>query len=444
MGTSTEFAKRALNVEQMQAARRVLKSTTLARSTRVAAVFGYLIGCMENGSADAINEHAIGEAVFQRAPGYDSSEDNIVRVTVRNLRAKLEEYYQVEGAGDPWRIEIPKGSYVPVFHPATPGFEREDHSAHGVGAELPAAQESESRLGAEPARHDRVAGRPWWRRGWNAVICVAAASCLAVGLYWSSVDIRGGSLLDVAVLTPQSRLHVVVVDAKLQAYRVYFNRVVPLRLYIDQQYLLQPHLPAEPEIPARLLTYLREAPDTSATSAIAAALFSDAVRGRQVRIRHPREVTMRDFEADTTVLLGGPWINPWGQLFEERLNFQMVPNELASGSRVKNRNPQPGELPLYAPSMEGGLRKNFARVAIVRGLSDNARVVLVGATSGDAIEAACRFLVSAGSRTELVRYLGTKEIPEGAELELVLEVTGIATTPMEVKIVAHRMNTVSD
>jgi TolB-like protein/Flp pilus assembly protein TadD len=38
-----------------------------------------------------------------------------VRVEASRLRAKLREYYEGEGANDPVRIQIPKGSYVPLF-----------------------------------------------------------------------------------------------------------------------------------------------------------------------------------------------------------------------------------------------------------------------------------------------------------------------------------------
>ena len=39
-----------------------------------------------------------------------------VRVQARNLRSRLEKYYETQGNEDPIRIELPKGTYVPVFH----------------------------------------------------------------------------------------------------------------------------------------------------------------------------------------------------------------------------------------------------------------------------------------------------------------------------------------
>lgn len=50
----------------------------------------------------------------------------MVRVQAGRLRAKLAEYYATEGAEDPIRIELPKGTYSLSFHQRLPG---ESHAA---------------------------------------------------------------------------------------------------------------------------------------------------------------------------------------------------------------------------------------------------------------------------------------------------------------------------
>src|SRR5262249_46534209 len=47
---------------------------------------------------------------------FDPKSDPIVRVQAGRLRLKLLEYYETEGSTEAIRIEVPKGSYVPVFH----------------------------------------------------------------------------------------------------------------------------------------------------------------------------------------------------------------------------------------------------------------------------------------------------------------------------------------
>lgn len=63
--------------------------------------------------ANELKEYAIGVEVFDRRPDYDPRVDPVVRVEARRLRAKLQAYY--EQAPSEFRIELPKGSYVPIF-----------------------------------------------------------------------------------------------------------------------------------------------------------------------------------------------------------------------------------------------------------------------------------------------------------------------------------------
>jgi len=70
-------------------------------------------------SAD-LKESLIGITVFDRAADYDPRIDPIVRVEARRLRAKLEQYYRQEGTAPDLRIDLPRGSYVPVFHGSKP------------------------------------------------------------------------------------------------------------------------------------------------------------------------------------------------------------------------------------------------------------------------------------------------------------------------------------
>ena len=67
------------------------------------------------GETAQLSEQSIGIRVFGRSEGYNSSDDNIVRASVRQVRLKLKEYFETEGRDEPWIFEIPKGGYVAVF-----------------------------------------------------------------------------------------------------------------------------------------------------------------------------------------------------------------------------------------------------------------------------------------------------------------------------------------
>ena len=58
--------------------------------------------------------------MFGRSPGYDTAQDNLVRVQASQLRKKLQQYFAAEGRDEPVVIEIPKGSYVPISGTAKP------------------------------------------------------------------------------------------------------------------------------------------------------------------------------------------------------------------------------------------------------------------------------------------------------------------------------------
>jgi tetratricopeptide (TPR) repeat protein len=68
-----------------------------------------------SGKTDQLKEYALGVDVFARGTSFDPRVDTIVRVQARRLRAKLEEYYRVEGQADAVILELPKGHYVPGF-----------------------------------------------------------------------------------------------------------------------------------------------------------------------------------------------------------------------------------------------------------------------------------------------------------------------------------------
>lgn len=417
MAVPPQLAPSSQSPEERAAAARLLGSRVMVRAPRVAAMLEYVLRCVHEGRAQDISEQSIGVHVFGRTPGYNSSEDNIVRVTARHLRARLEEYYREEGADEAIRIEIPKGSYVPVFS--------EQFRPAGLAAP-PAAPAETSRL-RKPGRQSLLAAL-------LVLLLLVPAGFVARRMIAPAPQ----GLAQYLLLDGGRRLTVVVTDSKLQAYRVVYNRLVPLREYIEQRYLLPGNLPANSGVPESVLRFLRSAPDTSSSSAIAASLFTRQGSEEQVRIRHPREVRMRDLELDSAVLFGGPWINPWGQLFEDRLNFQMVPREHASQAQVLNRRPKPGEKALYQPEPGGSYSTNYARVALTPGLTAKSRVLLLGATSGDAIEAACRFLLSPESVKEVGSALQRNDLREVTYFELLLEVKALADTPGAIRILAHR------
>ena len=99
---------------------RILASKIFSRSKRQSAFLGHVIDAELAGQADKLKEFSLGIDVFGKDQSFYPATDPIVRVEASRVRSKLREYYDEEGSGDPIRIEIPKGHYVPVFSAISP------------------------------------------------------------------------------------------------------------------------------------------------------------------------------------------------------------------------------------------------------------------------------------------------------------------------------------
>jgi len=97
---------------------RVIESPHLIGSARLRDFLLHVTACAIRETPEDATEQQIGIQVFQRSPGFNSSEDSIVRSQARLLRLKLSAYFNAEGASEPLIIEIPKGHYLPVFSPS--------------------------------------------------------------------------------------------------------------------------------------------------------------------------------------------------------------------------------------------------------------------------------------------------------------------------------------
>jgi len=86
-----------------------------SQSKRYPALLRFVVEQMLEGNADQVKERLIGMEVFGRPPGYDANADPVVRITAGEIRKRLAQYYYDPSHSEEIRIELPTGSYVPVF-----------------------------------------------------------------------------------------------------------------------------------------------------------------------------------------------------------------------------------------------------------------------------------------------------------------------------------------
>lgn len=91
---------------------------------------------------EPLKERTIGVELFDRPHDYATGDDPVVRVQAGEVRRRLEQYYGSVAGDTPLRIEIPVGSYSPVF---AEGHSRAVRLAPGFSASSPPVIQQKSR-----------------------------------------------------------------------------------------------------------------------------------------------------------------------------------------------------------------------------------------------------------------------------------------------------------
>jgi tetratricopeptide (TPR) repeat protein len=94
---------------------RILASPIFRKAPRHSRFLSFVTRKALDASGDCIKEYLIGVEVFDRESDYDPGSDPVVRVEAGRLRSRLTAYYRKDGRLDPIHIELPKGTYAPVF-----------------------------------------------------------------------------------------------------------------------------------------------------------------------------------------------------------------------------------------------------------------------------------------------------------------------------------------
>ena len=101
---------------------RILASDAFAQSQRRQTFLNYIVTETLAGRSERLKAYTVAIDVFDREKSFDSAANPLVRIEAGRLRDKLRAYYARDGAHDPIRIDLPKGSYAPLieFHAAVP------------------------------------------------------------------------------------------------------------------------------------------------------------------------------------------------------------------------------------------------------------------------------------------------------------------------------------
>jgi hypothetical protein len=117
-----------------------------------------------DGHSEPLKERTIGVEVFERPHDYATGDDPVVRVQAGEVRRRLHEYYQAAPTEPSVHIELPIGSYSPLFREGAPAVPLHTPPLHPPAPE-PDAQKKKR----------RIIGR--W-----AIVAMGSALALAIGI----------------------------------------------------------------------------------------------------------------------------------------------------------------------------------------------------------------------------------------------------------------------
>jgi hypothetical protein len=415
---------------------RIAASPQLKRAARLQELLFY-IGkrCLKDGS-ESVHEQEIGVEVFRRPKGYDTSADNIVRTNVSDLRKRIESYFESEGVDETLIVEIPRGSYVPVFRnrPPQPKIALDPIPFQMATAGNPATASDEARQVAQPRRWSGAA----------KIAIGALTGALAVGCIFFWVQYRNlyrslyawqyepsVSALWTNFLNTSPDTDVVLADASFGLLQDLNKKSYPLDDYLDRSYIneLQGQHPS-PELQAILNRIVRWNMGSQDEFKLARRILALDPLGKRIHLYNARNYMPDLTNRDNVILIGGRISNPWDDLFEGRMNFTVKFN--GDGSiAVVNRAPAAGEQRIYSQVNSA----EYCVVAYLPNSDHSGNVLLIEGTGAEATEAAGNFLLS---ESQLSSFKGTLHVERFPYFEVLLKVSSVQGTPLTATVEAYR------
>ena len=83
--------------EMRDLVRRISETPAFRNAPRIRDFLLFVTDRALSGRIEEITEHQIGHRVFHRADDYDTANDNSVRVSARQLRSRIRDYFDAEG-----------------------------------------------------------------------------------------------------------------------------------------------------------------------------------------------------------------------------------------------------------------------------------------------------------------------------------------------------------
>ena len=390
---------------------RIASSQLLKSSSRLRDFLLYVGECAIRDAPEEATEQQIGIHVFGRAPGYNSSEDSIVRTHARLLRQKLTEYFAGEGATEQIVVEIPKGHYLPVFR--TPESKAPSPKLPGV---IP-VHDAEP-VPAAPVSTPRAPRVGPWRVITLGLIALALLSLVALELW------RKRSL-------PVTQAN----SAMDTLWRPFLSGAPPLVIYSNALFdgssktgLRYAHPTTDPAISSSYIDTYTGIGEVAAVYRLTRMFDADHA---QFVLKRSLLVTWDEASIKNLIFIGSSAENPSLRVLPDTSDFTIVADDSFAG--FVNHHPKPGEPAMYSRP-EHPLTRDYAVLALLPGMQPGKWILICSGLTTFGTQAALDFATDPESVDQLFRAAGFTKGPV-RPFEALLETTITGGVPVQTKLV---------
>jgi hypothetical protein len=369
---------------------------------------------------EPLKEYKIATEVFGRSSDFDPQLDSIIRVQAGRLRSKLAKYYGSEGANDPILVELPKGSYVPLFH----------HRSKGA-AKLSGSISFER--GQQQARF--TSGKLG-----IAVVALSTLLVLSIAAIVALVTFRKSSDSALARSEPPP-------PAAFQLFWKPFasGPEEPWVVFSNAAFV------GRPETGLRYYDPRRDSKASvwdhyTGVGEVLAVHSLDQVFGllhRRLRVKRGSLFTLDEVQNNDLVFVGSPSENL--TLMDIPSTEEFVFQRLNSGPRkgdlaIVNVRPEVGESKEYlaSPSTSPFSFEDYAVVALLPGLSPSRSIMILAGTTTFGTQGAVDYVCRQNSVEELLLRLFVSKTGELKPFEALLRVKVTRGVPVQMDLVALR------
>jgi hypothetical protein len=393
---------------------RVASSRSFKSSPRLRDLLLYVAECAIRDAPEDATEQQIGMKVFGRSPGYNSSEDSIVRSNARLLRQKLAAYFETEGAYEELRIDVPKGHYLVVFT-SRPSPVIAPSPVIVKSASVKGLESIEAPEAALPAdARALIKSRRLWL--WIGVaLIVSAVVVFALSKLSNSRINRSVATLWRPFLTGDPPL------------LIYSNGVFVGDSKSGMRYATLQELQSPPA-DVRLIDHYTGIGEADGVYELT-RLFDSAHATFILKRSHL--VTWDEAMQRNLIFIGSPAENLAVQALPSHSEFTLFSSADASG--YHNNHPRPGELANYVRP-EHPLTRDYAIISLLPGMQSGKTMMWLSGLTTLGTQAAVEFASRPDGAAELLKSAGE---PDGKvrPFEALLETTIIGGVPLQVRLV---------